>query len=625
MDPSSATLPFRDREGGVVGHIVIYACQANSLYQLEQEIADEQGEFPTQLVESRIYEYSLIDISSGLQLRESSVIQQSRITATTGRIEPGLQTGALPITLETTDGEAVGQAVLEVRSDKLNYQRDYRMMLASIADHCIDLLLDAQSPAQLMLAPSDSDDTPSLHQRVAFLRHLVSSSSFHEAINRITARPHQRMVSEPTEVPTHRGVQRGRSLATAMSRGSRRMPVPSSHPVHQLLQNQHDSDPTLPQSIRGYRRFDTYDTPENRFVIFVLSEFQQTLASVLEILKPRNDIESKRLIAELRPLVQSLDQHLSTPFALSVGRPTMIPLGSTVMQRRSGYRQVLSTWLQFHLAGTLTWTGGEDVYSAGKKDIATLYEYWCYFLLLDALSSVVTFPIPPIQTLTDQSNEGLHLRLKAGKALNLIGHHQGSDTQWFVRYSYNRTYSGVSPSPQGSYPHPGSWTRSMRPDFSISLWPEELSEYEAELSERIVHIHFDAKYRIDSYLGLFGTNDDVGVSDIDESPVRGSAKRSDLLKMHAYRDAIRRSAGAYVIYPGPDSGDIGWIEYHEILPGLGAFAARPNNETGASSTLTHFIREVIEHVDATPSRLGEHTTDIVSPARSHTVRQLTRD
>ena len=32
----------------------------------------------------------------------------------------------------------------------------------------------------------------------------------------------------------------------------------------------------------------------------------------------------------------------------------------------------------------------------------------------------------------------------------------------------------------------------------------------------------------------------------------GNYKRADLLKMHAYRDAIRRSAGAYVLYPGSE-------------------------------------------------------------------------
>jgi hypothetical protein len=46
-----------------------------------------------------------------------------------------------------------------------------------------------------------------------------------------------------------------------------------------------------------------------------------------------------------------------------------------------------------------------------------------------------------------------------------------------------------------------------------------------------------------------------------------------MLKMHAYRDAIWRSAGAYVIYPGTAQDPIRM--YHEILPGLGAFALRP--------------------------------------------------
>ena len=49
--------------------------------------------------------------------------------------------------------------------------------------------------------------------------------------------------------------------------------------------------------------------------------------------------------------------------------------------------------------------------------------------------------------------------------------------------------------------------------------------------------------------------------------------------MHAYRDAIRRSAGAYVIYPG-DEERTPFMEHHEVLPGLGAFPLRPG-ATGA--------------------------------------------
>ena len=35
----------------------------------------------------------------------------------------------------------------------------------------------------------------------------------------------------------------------------------------------------------------------------------------------------------------------------------------------------------YDLAAKLIWTGGEDVYGVGKRDIATLYEYWLFFIL----------------------------------------------------------------------------------------------------------------------------------------------------------------------------------------------------------------------------------------------------
>lgn len=67
--------------------------------------------------------------------------------------------------------------------------------------------------------------------------------------------------------------------------------------------------------------------------------------------------------------------------------------------------------------------------------------------------------------------------------------------------------------------------------------------------------------------------------------------------MHAYRDAIRRSAGAYVLYPGsgPDSLE---QELHEILPGIGAFPLRPSSGGRADGTaaLARFIHDVLVHV-----------------------------
>ena len=40
--------------------------------------------------------------------------------------------------------------------------------------------------------------------------------------------------------------------------------------------------------------------------------------------------------------------------------------------------------------------------------------------------------------------------------------------------------------------------------------------------------------------------------------------------MHAYKDAIRRTGGAYILYPG-ESEEWRKIGFHEVIPGLGAF------------------------------------------------------
>jgi len=137
----------------------------------------------------------------------------------------------------------------------------------------------------------------------------------------------------------------------------------------------------------------------------------------------------------------------------------------------------------------------------------------------------------------------------------------------------------------------------MRPDFTLSFWPEGFSLDEAESQELAVHIHFDAKYRVENITELFGDADD-DLSEEKAQQKRGNYKRADLLKMHAYRDAIRRSEGAYILYPGGANGPARFQGFHEILPGLGAFSLKPG-EGGEAVGLQHlsqFVDEVIAHV-----------------------------
>src|SRR5690606_17845175 len=86
-------------------------------------------------------------------------------------------------------------------------------------------------------------------------------------------------------------------------------------------------------------------------------------------------------------------------------------------------------------------------------------------------------------------------------------------------------------------------------------------------------------------------------NDLDEEKAenrKGIYKNADLLKMHAYKDAIRRTGGAYVLYTGDKS--INQKGFHEIIPGLGAFPGKPSKTDIGIGELKVLVLEIIEHI-----------------------------
>lgn len=189
-----------------------------------------------------------------------------------------------------------------------------------------------------------------------------------------------------------------------------------------------------------------------------------------------------------------------------------------------------------------------------------------------------------------------NLRLRKRMELGpFVGTFAGQSRRLNARFAYNRRFEVTQDRHMG-----GSWTRRLHPDYTLTFWPECLNEAEAERQELLVHVHFDAKYRVEDIEFLFGAE---GADDSDDE-AEGSYKRQDLLKMHAYRDAIKRSQGAYVLYPGRNVAAEKFKGFfHEILPGLGAFGVAPD-ENGAAQgleSLEGFLDEVLKH-------LGNRTT-----------------
>ncbi len=78
--------------------------------------------------------------------------------------------------------------------------------------------------------------------------------------------------------------------------------------------------------------------------------------------------------------------------------------------------------------------------------------------------------------------------------------------------------------------------------------------------------------------------------------------------MHTYNDAIRRTIGSYVLYPGnakqADMGNKVFSLYDEILPGVGAFAIKPSNSALGEKELCRFISDMIKEKGQDNSRLN---------------------
>ena len=286
-------------------------------------------------------------------------------------------------------------------------------------------------------------------------------------------------------------------------------------------------------------------------------------------------------------MVDKIELFLSHSVFKEISKPTTLPLNNPVLQRKEGYREVLRVWLMFDLAAKMVWHGGDDVYSGNKRDVAVLYEYWLFFKLLEIMKKVFSIESKSVEDLIKETDDGLGLQLKQGRHIPVKGIYDAGTRKLNVEFSYNKTFSG-----DNSYPASGSWTKSMRPDYTLSIWPFGINSSQAEEEELITHIHFDAKYKVENITGIVGTDEDFKTEKEDQR--KGTFKRIDLLKMHSYKDAIRRTAGSYVLYPGTDS-PYTKIGFHELIPGLGAFSIRPSKSDSGTEALKSFLNEVVHH------------------------------
>jgi hypothetical protein len=604
---------------------------------LIMEFSDDKGRFfissdylahneaQVQFIEGAIYQYKLYEQFGGLLKSQTAwSINQNIVkknifkpystkNSSEGIFAPNTFVGTLRIPLYRGEQEAFYD--VEVQSRKIDYKSksfendlgqmrsEYQLMLEHIADYSIELILQNNVPiVQSYESGLEQIDEKELYQRFLFVRSLFKSQEFEEIIQKIISNPSTKWIHEEN-------LRDIRSIRRFTPKNIRELSTRTNRiKLYQPIEGLKD----IPLKITSNTKKESTDTSENRFIKYALQSFLFFCESIeSRLISGKYELERSEVVN----IKERLENILNHSFFNEINAPTILKIGSPVLQRKSGYRELLKAWLRFNLAAQLNWQFGEEdnIFSGGKKDIASLYEYWVFFVLLKTLiqkfgkyeqAKIESW----IKDLIVSDSKGLGLTLKQGSKKAFQFDYNTGIRNLSIKFYYNRPFKGGKK--YGENRSSGSYTKNFRPDYTLSVWPSEMKETEAEETESIVHIHFDAKYKVEYFYTNNSSSaqsepsngEEISGEEMEEITKQeaeeesGTFKDIDLYKMHAYKDAIRRSGGAYILYPGSSIGKNVFQGYHEIIPGVGAFALRPENESIASNNINSFISDIIENL-----------------------------
>ncbi len=468
-----------------------------------------------QLRENGVAEWVLSGVPKSWRLREGGPVRVSRTNPHSGTLTADNEVGLLTLVLQDETGRPRASAGLEIVSAKLSYRADFRQLLEDIARRATDLLLRQRTEVTSPMTATERPDPARLVERFFLLRGLLESGEFQRGLARVLSDPHRVLHAEAESLPLNRARRLTPSAVRWLATATPRQPVPSGRPLAER------GLATVPLHLPHMRPTETCDTPENRFIQYALRQLLSSLESCCV---------TERLRKEARWLRAPLEQALTHPLFAEVGPLMQLPTGSQVLTRRSGYREVYQTWLAAQQALRLSWEGGQEVFGAGRRDVATLYEYWCFFEVAAAVERVFGF-CWPIDAFLTHTIDGFSLALRRGTELRLE-----SDG---VSLFYNPTLP--------------TWTRPVRPDITLAIGE--------------MRLHFDAKYRLTD---------------------RYDALTDDILTMHAYRDAIPGTLAAVALYPGKTAH--WWPDPASPHHGLGALPLAPGRgRTALDQLLTAMI------------------------------------
>ncbi|MBR4170894.1 MAG: DUF2357 domain-containing protein [Kiritimatiellae bacterium] len=322
------------------------------------------------------------------------------------------------------------------------------------------------------------------------------------------------------------------------------------------------------------------DTPENRFFKYAV----ESIAERHEVLARRVRSEAVRrgadaaFLKSIRDAEDELASLRSNPFFRGVGKWEGFKQVSLVLQQGLGYSDVLRIYGILEAMYSLS----DGLYRLETKDIAQLYEIWCFIEVKNRVAAILGVPQKEVKHKNrGELGEMFGSEMRTGRRSRILI--EKGDTHLELFYNPKTTEDGGSGIEETEAPTGGA----QKPDIVLQL----IRQFNGKDGFRLSYL-FDAKYRID------GHRENV------DTPPEGAINQ-----MHRYRDAIyykdakeaspslkKEVIGGYILFPGNGrSDDIEKAYFTRSIDtvNIGALPLRPGNaENGAM--LQDFIQKLME-------------------------------
>ena len=440
----------------------------------------------------------------------------------------------------------------EVLSTKLNYHEHWKKIIEDIEAEYRMLSLDYMKRTFHGFTPDTTGDTPELIWWSIFAK---EQETFIKACRSIIERPRRRL----------RGYE-------VYLRADKLKRVPTN--IENELAEHRKEQAHL---YRIEEHIQSNDTQENRFLKYALGQIAgkyETLKRRIEAIKNTSDTLKKEMDSVQKDLTH-LKRH---PFFRTVGRFKGLTQESLVLQRATGYSQVYRTWNLLRRAYSLN----DGMYRLQSKDIATLYEIWCFIEVSHIVKEQLGIDVDVDHRNRMEMNGVFTWELGKGEHSRILFRKDGVELAELV---YNPKHTEKE-NDSISMEHLVVPTVPQKPDIVLQLTKDDI-----EKGMKMTYL-FDAKYRINDR-----TNEGVDTPPDDA-----------INQMHRYRDAIyykdnqnadgklkKEVIGGYILFPGNgDPLEVAKAKFQQSLDevNIGAFPLRPNDVENRK-LLVHFIKELI--------------------------------